>query len=94
MTNREICARMFIWLAIVLFTITAGEFVVAKARAQGYLPPRHEAPRQQPPAQADPLEYYAEDWIVLDSRQQTVCKDPYIRRDVKIIQCISDEKVK
>lgn len=43
---------------------------------------------------ADPVEYYAEDWIVLDTKGKTVCKDPYIRLDVKIVQCISTEPVR
>lgn len=43
---------------------------------------------------ADPVEYYAEDWIVIDTKGKTVCKDPYIRLDVKIVQCISTEPVR
>jgi len=70
------------------------------AVAQGYLPPKRymqpaQRPQQperpeRPAAEADPLEYYAEDWIVLDAHQQVLCKDPYVRRDVKIIECVAD----
>lgn len=49
---------------------------------------------QQRPEDVEPMEYYAEDWIVYDTKQNVVCRDPYIRKDVKIIQCVSKDPVR
>jgi hypothetical protein len=92
-------------LALIVFVLLQGiKMIMSAASAQGYLPPEryrqaqpaeqpHNTPRTQREA-PEPMEYYAEDWIVLDTKGRTVCKDPYIRKDVKIVQCVSDEKVR
>jgi hypothetical protein len=68
---------------------------VRKSLAQGYLPPDRyiEKPAKQRTAD-EPNEYYAEDWVVLDHVGRTVCINPYIRKDLKIIECVSAEKAR
>jgi hypothetical protein len=71
---------------------------IASAKAQDYLPPqRYRNVPEQPQAApednpAGPNEYYAEDWIVYDAQKRVICKDPYIRLDLKVVECTSTEK--
>lgn len=92
---------------VVLFCLAVfvllSAFWSSRARAQdrGYLPPEkyytHAQPRAQRPVPADngePDEYYAEDWLVTDARGNTICINPYVRKDVKIVQCVGNDKVR
>lgn len=80
---------------VMLVALVATILIVALAimNSPDAVPQTYLPPRAQPQAE-EPMEYYAEDWIVYDTQQRVVCKDPYIRKDVKIIQCVSAEKVR
>ncbi len=93
-----------IWAVIAIVSFCLATFIVlawaikANAQAQddqGYLPPPRyrNVPSPRPEdTPAGPNEYYAEDWIVYDNQHRVMCKDPYVRLDLKTVECVSTEK--
>jgi hypothetical protein len=79
-------------MVVMLFIVLVLQF--AHYAFGQYLPPQRYIDPQTRESVPEPNEYYAEDWIVVDTRGRTVCKDPYVRKVEKIVQCVSDEKVK
>jgi hypothetical protein len=65
-----------------------------RAFGQSYLPPRQYTQPVQPPAESDPIEYYAEDWVVLDQADKPICRDPYIKRDIHVIKCVGRDPIR
>lgn len=92
-TLRAVC----LVIIIALFAFMAMAFLRA-AMSQTYLPPSRYTqpvrPPDQPAQPSDPIEYYAEDWVVLGHNDQLICRDPYIQRDIHVIKCISRDPVR
>jgi hypothetical protein len=91
--NRRIAFALIIAFCVFVFVML---WWAVRPHAQDYLPPQRyrQPPQQEAPEDnpAGPNEYYAQDWIVYDTQHRVICKDPYIRLDLKVVECFSSEK--
>ena len=90
--------KVVVVMVVALFVVYMILGFMHKAFGQGYLPPSRYTqpvqPRDQPPQADDPIEYYAEDWVVLDQADRPICRDPYIKRDIHVIKCVGRDPIR